>query len=139
MLFKKNEQDYLLDAAGIDAVSARISEWLQKNQYSKENAIRLRFTMEEVLLKLSRHFDETLTGTLIMTRRFGTPVLRFLYEGESFDPLEAEEDEDEYRSLLLQNLGITPMELLLDAVHFDAVDHKKLAGIRRHRKQESRR
>ncbi len=32
MLFKKNEQDYLLDAAGIDAVSARISEWLQKNQ-----------------------------------------------------------------------------------------------------------
>jgi len=89
MRHKIKETEYLLDRAGVDAVSEQIGEWLKKTGYQKENILRLRLTMEELLLRVCEHFEEKMTGTLVMTKRFGTPVLRFRYRGEAYDPYAA--------------------------------------------------
>ncbi len=194
MLFKKNEQEYLLNAAGIDAVSAKISECLQKNQYAKDNAIRIRFTMEEILFRLSRHFDEKLNdlGIAPSFTRFSLPfanmlqgettgigfmvIIYFLaeYTGTAVTPgwivtawimasifsMTMPPVSGAYlvcSGMILNQLGMggagkaaaagvislfvdffvaagklgmTPMELLLDAMHFGTVDHEKPAGRR---------
>ena len=138
MIHKHSENEYLLDRPGVDAVSEQVGEWLKKAGYQKENIIRLRIAMEELLLLVCEHFDKKMTGTLLMTKRLGTPILRFRYRGEEFNPYEPKtnslrqngqnadakqtapagteqeqtgslgSEADEYVQMMLSRLGLTP-------------------------------
>lgn len=105
---RKFEKEYLLDRSGIDAVSEEMIRQMRKAGVSRENAIRLRLTMEEVLLRVSKHFDGQITGTLDIRNRMGVPVLRFRYKAESYNPMESADQEDVLTQEILERIGLAP-------------------------------
>ena len=110
MRLMRPEKKFTLDAAGVDAVSAEVQAWLHKVGVKHNNIVRLRLTMETVLLSISEHYGGSIEGYLAEGRRFGTPYLRFRYEGESFDPLSDEVvSADDWTRSLLANIGLTPL------------------------------
>ena len=102
--FKRNEERIILDRSGVDAISDKIVEKLEKYGVGKKYIIRIRLTIEEQLLKVSEHYEGETTVTLRMGKRFATPYVYISYEGEAFDPT-SQEDEIE---ILFSNLGMTP-------------------------------
>ena len=102
------EKDYLLDRAGVDQISAELENRMQEAGVRKENAVRLRFTAEEMLLNICEHFDEKMTVTLRISKRFGTPIFRFIYKGEKYNPTNAENEEDDPMTQALLRMGMLP-------------------------------
>ena len=109
MKVRHTEKEYLLDHSGVDAVSADIGEWLDSSGTDRKMSIRLRLSMEELLLRVSDHYDGKITGTLSTRRLGGVPVMRFRYRGESFNPIHSEEEEeDQFTLKLLSLIGTEP-------------------------------
>ena len=106
---KTTEKQLLLNPAGVDEASELIGTWLKDIGITGRDALRIRLTMEELLLRISSHFAAGISGTLTLGKRFGTSFIRFRYAGESFDPVTASDDE---MSLLtgriLTNMGLSP-------------------------------
>ena len=105
---KKFEQNYLLNRSGVDEISKKLESYLAQVGLKRENALRVRLTMEGMLLNICEHFDWNIEGQLIIGKRFGSSYLRFRYEGESFDPTLSKSSEDEWMQTMLSNLGLTP-------------------------------
>lgn len=106
---KAIEKAFLLDASGVDAVSEAIGEWLSGLKMERRSIFRLRLTMEELLLRVSEHYDGEITGTLRMGKRFGVPYLRFLYRSDAYNPLNVYESEmNEWTNQILANMGLSP-------------------------------
>ncbi|MDO5134187.1 MAG: cation:dicarboxylase symporter family transporter [Eubacteriales bacterium] len=102
------KQVFLLDSSGVDAISSRIEELLRKRGVNRENIIRLRLTMEEYLIRISKRYKGSRKVTLISGQRFGRPYLKLRYRGESYNPA-LSGPEDELTAVLLGNLGLAPM------------------------------
>lgn len=102
-------EEYSLSPFEIDQISERISEWLKQNNESSKNIIRMRLIMEEVLLSLKKHFGEEQKCTLSIKKRLGVPSINIYCAGESFNPLNKEDEHDEYMEYFLKNLGISPI------------------------------
>lgn len=103
------EKEYLLDRSGVDELSMELDRWVKDAGVSGGNAIRIRLTMEELLLRIRDHYDETISGTLLIKKVFGKPVLRFRYRGESYDPIHPDENEiDEYLRMAMERIGMAP-------------------------------
>ena len=106
---KPVENEYVLDRAGVDAVSQDIYDWMQEVGVERRTAIRLRMTAEEVLLRISEHYQETKVISLCLKKRFSTSTIRFRYEGESYNPTDAREKElDELAGRIMSSMGLTP-------------------------------
>lgn len=102
-------EDYTLSPVEIDRISEKISEWLKQNNESLKNTIRMRLIMEEILLSLKNHFGEEQRCTLHIKKRLGVPSINIYCKGESFNPLNKEDEHDEYMEYFLKNLGISPI------------------------------
>ena len=105
---KAVEKEFLLDPAGVDAVSEVVDEWLKSLKMERRDAIRLRLTMEELLLRVSEHFDGAITGALRMGKRFGVPYLRFRYKSDAYNPLSVHDEMNEWTNQILTNMGLSP-------------------------------
>ena len=101
------EKTYQLNSAGIDAVSEDVRSWLESMNVDQKEKIRIRLTVEELLLRISEHAGgETVTGTLRLGKRLGAPYISFRYDGERFDPRDT--DADDWSAKILTNLGLAP-------------------------------
>ena len=101
------EKTYQLNSAGVDAVSEDVRVWLESMNVDHKDTIRIRLTIEELLLRISEHAGgENVTGTLRLGKRLGAPYISFRYDGESFDPRET--NADEWSEQILSNLGLAP-------------------------------
>ena len=89
-----DKQEYLLDRSGVDEISAKMEEWLKKIGVSRHNIIRLRLTMEELLLRVCERYGGSKKVELIIGKRVTTPMLFIRYEGESYDPTMTEPAEE---------------------------------------------
>ena len=105
---KRLKQTYLLDSAGVDAISSLMEEWFRKSGVNQKLIIRLRLTMEELLIRINERFNGSKKGTLIIGRHFGKPYLKLRYKGESFDPTRVKAG-DEWTEKLMAGLGLTPV------------------------------
>ena len=109
---KEIKKELLLDQAGVDTVSQEIASWLADLGLSGQERIRIRLTMEELLLRVSEHFDGKVTGRLFLGKSLGTPVIRFRYRAEAFDPIRAAEDHDyeiaSWTDRILARMGLSP-------------------------------
>lgn len=107
---KSGETEYLLDGSGVDAAADAISVWAKQIGIERRNALRIRLTMEELLLRISRHSGMTQRGTLRLWKRFGRPCIRFRYRGEAYNPMDTPGDDfSEWTGKLLSNLGLAPV------------------------------
>ena len=98
-----------LDGAGIDACSEALDEQLRKIGTERENLIRIRFSLEESLLRLRDRFGEQGSFMLRIEDRFTRILLQLEHEGEIFNPLsKTEADLEDWSGSLLTTVGLSP-------------------------------
>ena len=101
------EKEYLLNAGGVDEISEELQEVLTEQGMERREALRIRLTIEELLLRVMDHNkDAPVTATLSVRKRFGTRTLFLKYGGPSFDPSDVEDGT--WGSRILQNIGLDP-------------------------------
>ena len=83
-------REYLLNADGLDQIAAVLQEVLSDQGLERREALRIRLTMEELLLRvMEAQGEDPVTVTLSMKKRFGTQTILLRYGGPSFDPTRA--------------------------------------------------
>ena len=109
---KRIKKELLLDRKGVDAAAREIAIWLKDLELSRKDRIRIRLTMEELLLRISEHFGGKITGSLFLGKRFGVPEIRFRYRAEAFNPVRAADDQEnemlEWTDRILANMALSP-------------------------------
>ena len=102
----------MLDQAGVDAVSQEIAAWLADLRLSRQDRLRIQLTMEELLLRVSEHFEGKISGRLSLGKKLWSPVIRFHYRAEAFDPIRAADDHDNemtaWTNRILARMGLSP-------------------------------
>ena len=106
------KKDLMLDQAGVDAVSQEIAAWLADLRLSRQDRLRIQLTMEELLLRVSEHFEGKISGKLSLGKILWAPVIRFHYRAEAFDPIRAADDHDNemtaWTNRILARMGLSP-------------------------------
>lgn len=106
---KLTETHLFLDHSGVDAASEQMAFWLAELGVPSRDALRIRLTMEELLLRICAHYGEGIDVTLRMGKYFGIPFISFRYAGEAYDPTGEQNDEiSRWTGQLLANMGLSP-------------------------------
>lgn len=74
---------------------------MRKLQIERKNALKFSLSTEQILLQWQEHFGCDATVTITIRKRFGTLSMSIALEGEKYNPLTADSDEQEFsRSFL---------------------------------------
>lgn len=115
------KKQFKLSAEGIDAVSEFITEELGKVRVSQKDILRLRLSVEEILLDWQKSDKTEKNITIELTKRFKRINLTVSCVGARVNPLTNENSEDYGGSLLgramLENLGLSPSWSYRDGVN----------------------
>lgn len=107
--FQTGRKQYSLSGQGIDAISDSVQQCLLALKYESKNALRIRLSIEEILLIWRDRFGEDAACTLTTGYRFRKPYILLETEGEACDPLEdAEASLGEWGLNLLSRIGLSP-------------------------------
>lgn len=102
--------DYTLTNAAIDEISERIGDFLAGQKTAEKDRLRLRLSLEDILLNWQGRFGEAAVCTLRYGRQLGRAFLALEVPGEPFDPLPQEEDEfGGWSGRMLSGMGLRPM------------------------------
>lgn len=103
------EKDFTLNPKGIDEISGELQKWSRSVGISKENTVRIRLTIEELLLRVSQYYKDEMTVTLEMKRRLWVPIFHLSYTEEPFNPvMENFSGMDEEIKSMFIRLGFVP-------------------------------
>ena len=109
MRIKNIKQTYHLNSADIDTCSEDLSQLLETYGLERQNRIRIRFMIEELLLRFRDRFDESTEYQLVVSSRFGSPYVQIDLAEEPYNPLNQVEHElDDWVGSMLNSLGISP-------------------------------
>ena len=110
MRFTPEKKNYKLTAESVDIVSEDIQRFLTGLKAQKKNILETRLTVEEILLCLMEKFGDGQEFTYIKNNFFGKPYISVTVEGEPFNPLEKEGDDEfgNWSSAFIQNADYTP-------------------------------
>ena len=96
----------------IDEAAALAEEYLLNAKMERRAALRLRLSMEQVLLSWRAHFGDECEFEMIAKTWLGQPTVRLRVKGDGFDPLKQNEDEltgSAWTTELLSRLQTTPL------------------------------
>ncbi|MBQ9227636.1 MAG: cation:dicarboxylase symporter family transporter [Eubacterium sp.] len=101
---------YKLEPQSVDLVSEDVQSFLTILKAPKKNIIATRLSIEEILLDLMDKYGEEQEFTYIKNNFLGKPYITITLEGEPFNPLEKENDDEfgNWSSALLQSANFTP-------------------------------
>ena len=103
-------QTFLLNGEGIDSCSHVMEKQLKELGVAKDNCIRVRFSMEECLLRMRDYFGEEERFTLKIDTRFGRAQVQIEMDGQVFNPLSKTQAEMEaWNNSLLTAVGVSPL------------------------------
>jgi len=103
----KNE--FSLTGQGIDESSETLETLLRQLDVERQNRLRIRFSIEEALLRLRDRFGEEKTFTLRLENRLGRSLLQVELEGEVCNPLSKTESAlADWSGSLLTAVGLSP-------------------------------
>ena len=104
-------ETFPLNASGIELCSERIDELLTLLGVERQNRIRIRFSLEESMLRLRERFGEKETFTLKAGgSRFRRPFLQIEMEGDVFNPLSKTATQlEDWSGSLLTAVGLSPL------------------------------
>ena len=92
---EKTIQDkFELTAAQIDRYVEEVSDLLSQENIDPKDALRLRFILEETILKYRDALSEKAVASLRFSRFFGTFRISLRIKGESFDPFSKEDSSE---------------------------------------------
>ena len=108
MKITKKTASYPLSAKSIDAVADEVQRFLEQIGTERKNMLSLKLTVENMLIRWMAHFGEEALFSLSTGSRYGKPYIRLTLEGESFDPIETNDDFGDVTSRLFAGLGLYP-------------------------------
>ena len=101
-------QAYELSPEAVEEISQRISDYMEELKCDSKAVIRVRFTVEEMLLRiLDRTKESVVKVELGLGKRMRRQMLYIRYDGDELDPTGTEED-DEWSAGILEGLGLFP-------------------------------
>ena len=89
---EKKEETVLLDAAGIDQLSALLTKALEQAAVNRKDVIRLRLAVEELLGLWQVRLEEKTVCTFRCGTRLGRMYLEITAPGQRIDPEETADD-----------------------------------------------
>jgi Na+/H+-dicarboxylate symporter len=101
---------YKLEPLSVDIISEDVQNFLKELKTQKKNIIKTRLTVEEILLDLMNKYGSEKEITYIKNNFFGKSYVSVIYEGEPFNPLETETEDEfgDWSSTLIQSSDFTP-------------------------------
>ncbi len=104
------KETYKLEPASIDVVSEDISLFLTAIKAPKKNILETRLTVEELLISFMEKYGSDKEFTYLKNNFFGKPYISLTVEGEPFNPLEKENDDEfgDWTSSIIENADYTP-------------------------------
>lgn len=110
MRFTPTKNTYKLTPEAVDLVSEDVQSFLTELKAPKKNILAARISVEEILLDLIGKYGADFEFTFIKNNFLGKPYITITYDGEPFNPLEKEGDEEfgNWTSALIQNADYTP-------------------------------
>ena len=110
---KKREETVLLDAAGIDRLSALLTEALGQAAVERKEALRLRLAAEDILAVWQRGSPDGSACRFRCGTRWGRTYIELLVPGQRIDPSDTEANPDGEGLLLSSHLlaqaGLAPV------------------------------
>lgn len=79
-------KSFILSGESIEAISADLDEFLKGIGTERQNRIRIRFTVEDALIRISEHFEGPSMVKVIADTSFGRPSIRIENSDEVFNP-----------------------------------------------------
>ncbi|MBR3147357.1 MAG: cation:dicarboxylase symporter family transporter [Eubacterium sp.] len=101
---------YTLKAESIDLISEQIADFIDGLKVERYNAIGIRLTLEEALLRWRDHFGSDAVISYSTGMSLGKPFIRFGLEGDQYDPLsDSDNDYGYWVDSLMKNMGMNPV------------------------------
>ena len=105
-----SDTKYMLDNASIDKASMRVQKFLSSLKIEKSSLLRVRLSVEEVLLRWAGHFPASTQFYLEMGTHWNRPYIMLKLPGEECDPMSDRVDEPNmWVADLISALGLTPV------------------------------
>ena len=104
----KRTTTFTLSPESIDIVSDQVQEFLTQIGTERKNIIRLKLSIENILLRLKDHFGEEKQFTFSTGSKLHRPYINIDVPGEQFDPTESDDEFGEISSHLFMGLGLYP-------------------------------
>ena len=97
-----------LSNGNIDLACQTVGEFLAKSGVDRREGIRIKLTLEEILLEYQAKFGEETIFKLKCAKRLSAIKIETEVSGESFNPLEKESDDGALINRLLAGIGLAP-------------------------------
>ena len=73
MKIKNEKLEYMLNDSAVDSVAEKVQSFLAALNMEKKNILRIRLTVEEILLNWQEHYDGEVPFTFLTGKRLGAP------------------------------------------------------------------
>ena len=101
-------EKYFLTNDNINNICDDIEKSLEKFQVERREALRIKLMLEEELLAYQARFGETVSCTVRCIKRISSIKVEVIIPGDSYDPFEKIDEEDELTRSLLAGIGMIP-------------------------------
>ena len=94
MKIKKQQASYPLTEHNIDVIAEQVEQFLLPLHLQNANVMRVRLSIEEILLRWMEYYKEEMDVTVYLSLRFGRPQIMIQLAGERYNPLFHTESEE---------------------------------------------
>ena len=102
-------KSFILAPASIDRISDDLEEFLCNVGAERQNRIRIRFTVEDALVRFRERFEDPTMVRVLAGIRFGRPYIKIDHVGDAFNPFsKTHNSQDEWSGNLLSSAGLSP-------------------------------
>ncbi len=109
MKISKSVTKFALKSQYIDLVSEKVQTFLETVGMERRNILRLRLSIEDILIKWQSKFGEEAVFSFIIGSQFTKPYIHLELKGEKYDPLEEDDEFSDYSSSMLSHMGLCPL------------------------------
>jgi len=99
---------YTFSNSNIDLASDQVAKFLASAGVERREALRIRLSFEEVLLKYQAKFGEEAFFKFRCAKRFPSIKIEIIVENAAFDPLDEAGEEDDVIRSMLARIGLAP-------------------------------
>ena len=102
-------KSFILSGESIESISEEIDRFLDVIGTEKQNRIRIRFTVEDALIRVWKKLGDPSMVKVTAGTRFNRPGIKIEYEGDSFNPFSKTKNPmDDWSGGLLASAGLSP-------------------------------
>jgi len=101
-------EQYTFSNSNIDLASDQVAKFLASAGVERREALRIRLSFEEVLLKYQAKFGEEAFFKFRCAKRFPSIKIEIIVENAAFDPFDEAGEEDDVIRSMLARIGLAP-------------------------------